>query len=157
MTSNGRLQLTLISETTYGPCIWFIKLSLFVFFLELFGRLRWLRYMAVTGMIVTGLFYWATLIVFAAMCAPMGSGPQSQMSYLQALASAKCEDSRPLTVVTGVVNVVSDLYLILLPLPAVWSLNLPLRKKLGVSMIFLTGFMSDSFFPIFEPKSLISS
>jgi hypothetical protein len=101
--------------------------------------------MTIAGIVVTGLFYWATLVVFATMCTPSGTGPQSQMSYLQALASAKCERTRPLTVLTGAFNVVSDLYLILLPLPAVWSLNLPLPKKLGVLTIFLTGLMSVLF------------
>lgn len=98
--------------------------------------------MTIAGIVVTGLFYWATLVVFATLCAPRGTGTQSQMSYLQALASAKCERTRPLSVLVGAFNVVSDLYLILLPLPAVWSLNLPLPKKLGVLTIFLTGSMS---------------
>ena len=145
MTSKCRLQLTLAAGVTYGPCIWFIKLAVFVFYLEIFGSLQWLKYMAIVGMTVTGLHYWVTFIVFAVLCAPRGIGPHSKMSYLQALASARCAKSRPLNIIIGVFNVVSDLYLILLPLPAVWSLQLPLRKKLGVSMIFLTGLMSDLF------------
>ena len=39
----------------------------------------------------------------------------------------------------GVVSVLSDLYLIILPLPAVWNLQLPLRRKLAVSAMFFTG------------------
>lgn len=135
----------MVAEIIYGPCIWFIKLSLFLLLLELFGRLRWLRYMAIAGMTVTGLFYGATVVVYPVMCSPRGPAPQSQVSYIRALTSEKCRQARLLMNLVGVINVISDLYLILLPLPAVWSLNLPLRKKIGVSTIFFTGSMSDLF------------
>ena len=44
-----------------------------------------------------------------------------------------------MVVIFGAASVVSDLYLVILPLPAVWSLQLPFRKKIGVSAMFLTG------------------
>jgi hypothetical protein len=112
--------------------------------LELFGRLRWMRYMAIAGMTVTGLFYGAVVVLFAIVCLPRdGAGP-SQSPYLREVNSARCRHvSLVIRLVVGIVNLASDLYLILLPLPAVWSLCLPRRKKLGVSTIFLTGSMSD--------------
>ena len=134
------MQLTMVIEAIYGPCLWFIKLALFVLFLELFGSLKWLRYMAIAGMTVTGLFYFATCIAFAVGCAPKG-GQQTQLAYLLALASKECAETHVLVPLTGYVNVFSDIYLILLPLPAVWSLNLPFKKKLSVSAVFLTGLM----------------
>jgi len=136
------VQITLLVEVTYGPCIWFIKLSLFVLYLEIFGRLRWLKYCAVGGAIAAGLFYFATMITFIVMCGPKDG--QSQYSYLSALASEECARSRPLAIIMGIVNVISDLYLIVLPLPAVWSLNLPFGRRFGVSAIFLTGCMYEA-------------
>ncbi|KAI4240728.1 MAG: hypothetical protein L6R40_004973 [Gallowayella cf. fulva] len=44
-----------------------------------------------------------------------------------------------IALVGGPFNLVSDLYLLLMPLPAVWQLQLPLRKRLGVAGVFLTG------------------
>lgn len=90
-------------------------------------------------MIITGLFYFATMISLIIMCAP--NNGHSQFAYLAALASPQCAKSERLSIVIGAVNVTSDLYLVLLPLPAVWSLQLPLRRKTGVSAMFLTGFM----------------
>ncbi|KAF2745750.1 hypothetical protein M011DRAFT_405812 [Sporormia fimetaria CBS 119925] len=43
------------------------------------------------------------------------------------------------SVATGVFNVVSDLYILILPLPAVRKLKLSPRRKLGVYLIFSTG------------------
>lgn len=132
-------QLSLIIVSIYGPCLWFIKISLFVLYLEIFGLLRWLRYLAFGGMIVTGLFYFASMFAFAILCSPKHG--HSQIAYITALASPQCSKAQPLSTVIGAVSVVSDLYLIVLPLPAVWSLQLSFRRKLGVSAMFLTGFM----------------
>ena len=154
MISKDGLQLNLIAAAIYGPCIWFIKLSLFIFLLELFGSLLWLRRMTIAGIVITGLYYWAAMIAFVTMCSPSPTGPHSQSSYLEGLRSDKCNKTRPMQVVTAAVNMISDLYLILLSLPPVWSLKLPLCKKLGVSMIFLTGFMSGLFILSFRLQSL---
>ena len=39
----------------------------------------------------------------------------------------------------GIINIVSDAYLVCLPILAVNRLQLPLRKKIGVMLIFLSG------------------
>ena len=39
----------------------------------------------------------------------------------------------------GIINIVSDAYLVCLPILAVARLQLPLRKKIGVILIFLSG------------------
>jgi len=100
--------------------------------------------MAITGMTVTGLFYGALMVLSALMCLPRDAAGPSQLASSRAVESANCTRILPLIrIAVGIVNITSDLYLILLPLPAVWSLRLPLRKKLGLSTIFLTGSMSD--------------
>ena len=91
-------------------------------------------------MITTGLFYNASMIAYLVVCAPTDG--QSQFAYISALASPRCTQTRrPLAVIQGAVNVISDLYLIILPLPAVWSLQISFRRKISISAIFLTGMM----------------
>lgn len=94
-----------------------------------------------TGASVTGAFYIASFVSFIVMCRPTDG--QSQLSYLSALASPRCTRTKPLIISIGVVNVISDLYLIMIPLPAVWALHLSLRRKIGLSAMFLTGSMLD--------------
>ncbi|QSZ32974.1 hypothetical protein DSL72_002558 [Monilinia vaccinii-corymbosi] len=108
--------------------------------LPMLNVLRWLKVMAITGMIVTGMFYVATMITFAVLCSPKNG--HTQLAYLTALASDNCSSSRPVITATGIVNIISDLFLVALPLPAVWNLHLTRRKKLGVSAMFLTGFVA---------------
>ncbi|MCJ1346583.1 hypothetical protein MMC31_004801, partial [Peltigera leucophlebia] len=47
-----------------------------------------------------------------------------------------------MTYVQGIFNIVSDFYVLVLPLPVVWKLQLPLRKKIAVSAVFMTGLLS---------------
>ena len=43
--------------------------------------------------------------------------------------------------VTGIFNVVSDFYILLLPMPALWRLQIPLQKKIPMMIVFATGFL----------------
>ena len=47
--------------------------------------------------------------------------------------------NKPLNIALGVVNIISDFFILIVPLPAVWSLQLPIKKKVGISAIILTG------------------
>ncbi|KAL8950209.1 MAG: hypothetical protein Q9222_003738 [Ikaeria aurantiellina] len=130
--------LHLVMEAVYGPFIWFVKLSLFVLYVQIFRPLRWLRFLAWAGAVLTGLMYFATSIAFAVLCAP--SGGHHASIYLLAYSSPKCRRATdPLVTIIGILSLVSDIYLVVLPLPAVWNLQLPFRRKLGVSAMFLTG------------------
>ena len=132
------MQLALVFEVIYGPFIWSIKLSLFVLYVQVFRPLRWLRYLAYAGAITTGLLYLAIMLTVIVLCVP-ANGDHSELEYLTALDSPKCANSQPVVILLGVVSLLSDLYLVILPLPAVWRLQLPFRRKLAYSAMFFTG------------------
>ena len=44
-------------------------------------------------------------------------------------------------IIQGVFGLLSDVYIFILPLPSLWGLQMRLRRKLGISAIFLTGLM----------------
>lgn len=76
-------------------------------------------------------------------CRPLDG--QNQLSYLEAVGSPQCRAlNTSLATVVRAANVVSDLYLLVLPLPAVWALNLDIKRRLGVSAMFLTGSMFET-------------
>lgn len=41
----------------------------------------------------------------------------------------------------GAINLITDIYILCLPIAAVSKLQLPTRKKIGVMMIFFTGLL----------------
>lgn len=45
------------------------------------------------------------------------------------------------SVIMGTVSVFSDLFVIYIPIPVVWQLQLPTRKRVGICLIFITGLL----------------
>ncbi len=75
-------------------------------------------------------FYTADEIVYEFKC--------TSANYLS---SAYCRSSYILLLLQGSVNVVTDFYVLCLPAARVWKLQLPLRRKVGIVGIFLTGLL----------------
>ena len=89
------------------------------------------------GLWMTGLFYLSTVIGYLILCAPSSD---TRIGLLIGLSSEKCHDqAQPLNIVIGAFNLLSDMYLLGIPLPAIWSLQMALKRKMGILMIFLTG------------------
>lgn len=133
---NTPFLLVLLLESLWGPFVWFIKLSLFQLYLHLFGTLRWMKWVVWMGLVVTGLFYLSITVAKLAMCAPRGS-----QTYIMAFSTARCSRAKVLGVITGVFNILSDLYLLISPVPAILGLNVRTPKKMGTLAVFMTGIM----------------
>lgn len=138
MRSNWCHQTTIVSDVLYAPVIWLVKLSLSLLILHIFNRLRWIRYAIGFSIVYTFLYYFGAMIYFLVVCTP-----RSGETYVVSVVSSRCEASstRQFVISHGVVNVFSDLYLLFIPIPAVWSLQLPTRKKLEVIAMFMVGLL----------------
>ena len=62
--------------------------------------------------------------------------------------TANCAPTYSTTVSTGVLNIISDVAVLLLPQPQVWKLQMPLKRKIGVSIIMMLGVL-------YVPSSII--
>lgn len=85
---------------------------------------------------MNGAFYLSAMIWILVACTP-GRGDD----YLESFASPQCRRMIDLSLSVGIFGVVSDLYLLAIPIPAVLPLHLPTRQKIGVLTIFLTGLL----------------
>lgn len=132
----SRLKLILVSNGLAGPAISIIKLAVFLLILHIFSSLRWLRILARLGAIFNMLFYFSGAITLIAL-----GSPRHGQDYLEMLSGPAGTRSRTFGVVQGILNVVSDFYLLLVPLPAVWGLQLPLLKRMEILAIFGTGLL----------------
>ena len=107
-------------------------------FVDIFGTVKWLRYLAWFGIVAMGAFYILLIINLAVLCAP--STGYGQADYFAALGSPSCMAGfKPNVIIGGAGNIVSDVFILVLPLPAIWQLHLPTAKKLGVTAIIMTG------------------
>lgn len=121
----------------YGPTVFFAKLSLLLLYLRIFSPDRWTRLLIYLGIGVIFIYYTVTASILVGLCIP-----RKGESWPRALLSSRCRDSMIMTYVQGIFNIVSDLYVLVVPLPVVWKLQLPLRKKIGVSALFMSGLLS---------------
>ena len=120
----------------YGPAIFFAKASLFLLYLRLFSPDRWTRNLIYGGLIITFTFYLATTIAFGALCIP-----RQAETWAEAAFSPHCHQVLVMIYVQGVFNVVSDFYVLVIPIPVVLKLQLPIQKKIGICAIFMTGLL----------------
>ncbi len=127
------LQLFIISNFFYPPIIFSVKLSLFLLLLKLFYPLRYAIYY---GMAFTLLFYLASMVSFLALCIP-----KPGKNFLETAQESRCRRSGRLEIVQGVVDILSDFYLLLIPIPTILQLSLRPRQKIGLLLIFMTGLL----------------
>lgn len=132
---NSPFLFALLLESLYSPFIWMIKLSMFLMYLQLFGSRRYFRHLVWAGLLLSGLYYFSTTVASVVLCAPRG-----KETYIMSYATPRCQKSINLLIVTGVFNIMSDLYLLLLPIRETMRLHNSLRKRIGVLAVFMTGF-----------------
>lgn len=85
---------------------------------------------------MNGAFYLSAMIWILVACTPHRGS-----SYLESFASPRCRRMTEMSLIVGVFGVASDLYLLIIPIPAVLLLQLPIRQKVGVLTVFLTGLL----------------
>jgi hypothetical protein len=96
-----------------------------------------MRIASITGIIAIAAFQVSVSIAYAAMCYPRTGS--TQIDFLAAFVPDTCSRIRPLVVIQGVGNVIADVFLVILPLPTVWRLQMPLKRKIAVMSMFLIG------------------
>ena len=140
-------QYILVHTVFYGPTTFFIKASILVLYLRIFSplwRVKLLIYLGIAIILLTN----ATIsILFAALCTPRNG----QLYTVQYNTSQCFENATNLTLASAIVNFISDLYLLLLPLPLVWNLQLTRKRRLGIIAIFMTGILYTSLISALKP------
>lgn len=81
---------------------------------------------------VNGLYYAVCFFVSIFQCTPRAKAWNQ-------LLPGSCVNYAAYNVVSGVVNFVSDLFMLLFPLVRIWTLQMSIERKQGVTAIFLVG------------------
>ena len=115
--------------------IFFAKNAMLLLFLRVFSVDRPLRLAIYGAMIFTIPLYWTQLFTESYFCTPR-PGHKWDLSIGQA-----CSHNIIWGVIQGVLNVVLDIYMLVLPIPAVLNLQLSKGKKVGVLAVFGTALL----------------
>ncbi|PVI01731.1 hypothetical protein DM02DRAFT_613440 [Periconia macrospinosa] len=119
----------------YMACLLFGKLSILLLFSRLFAVSPRTKIVIISAMVFTTLYSVSILSVSVASFVECGSFADMQKPLCVAM-------GRSISVVQSVINVLTDFLVLLIPLPMTLALNLPLKRKIAVSSVFLTGLLA---------------
>ncbi|MCJ1404232.1 hypothetical protein MMC11_007457 [Xylographa trunciseda] len=122
----------------YSPLIFLVKLSLFLLYFRLFSPIRSTKILLYFGIATNAVFYAISFALIVYFC-----GPHEGRTLVESQSAYSCVvQARTLGTVQASFNIASDLYLLCIPLPIIWRLQMSSKRKLGVGAIFMTGFFA---------------
>ncbi|RQM06198.1 hypothetical protein DH86_00003318 [Scytalidium sp. 3C] len=141
--------------TTYSTLMWTLKLSVLAFYIQLTDGLgqRYRNQILIGFALVISTFV-ACLFTVMLACRPFNHYWQINPDPGNACQAAI---SKPIIWVSFAANVATDIYLIMIPLPMLWSSGLKLVKKIASSIVLGTGIfvlicaMLKSIFVLVDP------
>lgn len=104
-------------------------------YLQIFGPNRWLRYgcyLGISVMTIVYLAFWIAQVYF--------TSPEPGQSCLDDFSSPRYLKSLDIATPLTAVSLVLDVYIFALPIAGVMQLHMSLRRKLEVSVMFISGF-----------------
>ena len=121
----------------YNPVMLFVKLSLFFLYLHLFGASRRIRILVYVGIASIIAFYTRITVAYGVRW-----GRSSDDSWFKIIVASRCAvPTRTMNYIVGSFGVISDFYILGLPIPVILRLQLPRREKIEVCALFMTGFL----------------
>ncbi|KAI1816759.1 hypothetical protein GGS20DRAFT_536100 [Poronia punctata] len=115
-----------------------IKVAFLVFYLRLFGLVTYVRWMIWVGMAVIVAFAVVFCIVYLSACLPRSSEAWESPSV-----GVRCEHIVVDLITVGAwIRVVTDFYILFIPLHQLPRLELSGKRKIGMALVFLTGLLA---------------
>ncbi|KAF2962958.1 hypothetical protein GQX73_g10617 [Xylaria multiplex] len=136
---------TLSSIVLFALSSTFVKTALLSLYLRVFSPNRTARMMIWAGVATIVVFYAIAIALNIRFCIPlsMTTPVPDRDEWARKLKASNC--SQPvynLNAAVGLFGVVSDLYVLLIPISMIYKLRIPRNKKIGILAIFLTGLLA---------------
>lgn len=125
------LKLMVAYAIIYTFCISFIKLSVLFFYLRVFVNDR---FRVVTFSIIGVVTAWtcANVLLLFLICRPFAANYDLSIE-------GQCGDRPTAFIAIGAFNIITDVVILVLPIPTIWSLRAQKKWKIGLTAIFLLG------------------
>lgn len=121
----------------YCLVIFFAKLSLFILYFQIFSPSRKTRILIHVGIASIFVVYAGFIVGYWVLCVPKLGG-----SWWESVIASKCSnETLKFGYIMGPFGVISDFYLLFIPISIILRLQLPLGKKIVAFAIFMTGFL----------------
>ncbi|KAL5604355.1 hypothetical protein BROUX41_002327 [Berkeleyomyces rouxiae] len=123
-----------VTVVVYTAALLFLKMTFLVqYYRVLAVQEMWKWYIA--AMVIVGLWATSQLLVSIMLCIPI-------RGFWDASVKASCIPTYPQVYINASGNVITDVMILILPLPAIWRLNVPSGQKRALLCIFSLGFLT---------------
>ena len=134
------MQKNLANIDLFAGAAFFVKLSLFILYLRLFQPNRYTRWLVYGGIIICGLFYSACIVGNCVLAIPTSGQPNENMAWI--LRETRFESQLwTIAVIQSIFGLLSDIYLLVIPLQMIFQLHFSVARKIGVSSVFMIGIL----------------
>ncbi|KAF5619825.1 integral membrane protein PTH11 [Fusarium tjaetaba] len=124
--------LTFISPILYAVCTACSKMALALFYRGLSPQ-RWWKWSVYSVFFLVAGYNLAILLVVLFRCTPF------KKSWDLTILEGSCVDRGAVYVCTAALGILSDLILLIMPLPMILQLQMPRRQKVGLVVLFVIG------------------
>ncbi|PVH95577.1 hypothetical protein DM02DRAFT_537067, partial [Periconia macrospinosa] len=120
-----------ISQWFWATSVTTFRLSILLLYVELF-RTTIFYYFSLTTAVVVSLYWVACVLTICLLCRPVAFNWDMTLN-------GTCGDVWAIEIFSSAFNLAIDLWVVFLPLPVIWKLQLTPQKKWGVSATFACG------------------
>ncbi|KAL4901979.1 hypothetical protein BDW74DRAFT_186999 [Aspergillus multicolor] len=128
------LKTILPLEALYGVVMSLVKTSIMLFYYNIFGTKRSFKLSVMVVMTIVWLWAISVALETLLLCRPLAFNWDTSID-------GKCGQRNATYVVAGTLNLVTDLMVMVLPLPHLWKLKLNMAKKLALTSVFSMGLL----------------
>jgi len=116
-----------------GPAVYMGKICMLTLYRRLFGHIPYVNWSLVAAAIL-GLAVLVMTPLDAVACSPPRGAPWGTPN-------PNCPKTYKYGIAQGTANLLIDIFIFVLPIPIVYNLNMPKKKRLGVLVIFMFGIL----------------
>ena len=135
MAHHGTYQNGLANFCFYFTAEATIKASLLALYYRLFGVNKRFRLAANISSIVVGIWYFSVLFAGIFQCRPPAA------FWNKDITNAQCVDLVGFSIGSAITNLLTDVLVLCLPMPMIWSLHLTSQQKWSLTGVFALGFL----------------
>lgn len=122
----------------YTTALPLAKISILAFYLRVFEQQRTFKILVYATAIFVAAYATSGIAVIIFSCNPIAA---SWDLALAALPTTTCVNRPKNYLAQASLNIISDIFIVLLPAPLVWKLQMPLRQRLSLIGVFSLGFV----------------
>ncbi|RWA03966.1 hypothetical protein EKO27_g11140 [Xylaria grammica] len=127
------LNVKMDDANSESNALWTCKAPILFLYIRLFGIKKWLRITSYVTLGLTAAIYTTGIVAIPPACTPHTT------DLSEAFIDGCQARTRTINVFLGSTSVLADVIILVLPLPVVFGLNLLIKSRIGLAILFLSG------------------